>query len=137
MPVANKPSSLKLRTKGVISRMPDRQRKHQPTKAIDEQDEFSGDESPAETPSELRSDLKQAIIHDLPDMEMESLRLQSTIDRKRDVDQENFSVSFGLGPASNTRILDRGGAADRSKNIKKVKGPVETAIPAARHSHLQ
>lgn len=37
--------------------------------------------------------------------ELESLRLQSNA--KRDVDNENFSVSFGLGPTSNNRILNR------------------------------
>ena len=77
---------------------------HKHQAAIDEKDEFSGDDSMQQSPNEPRSGIKQtAIVNDFNEVDdLESLRLQSmgTNDKRRNVDDENFSVqslSFGLG----------------------------------------
>ena len=88
---------------------------HEHEAAIDEKDEFSGDDSMQQSPNEPRSSIKQnVIVNDFNEADdLESLRLQSmgTYEKKRNVDDENLSVqslSFGLGQTSNNRILNRG-----------------------------
>ena len=78
----------------------------------------------------MRSSAKRSQVKDFSEQdEMESLRLHSSIGKDRDVDQENFSVSIGLGPASDNRILNRGRFISTDNRNKAAKKGV---VPATR-----